>query len=380
MDFGLYLHVPFCRVHCPYCDFVVAAGASWPEERYVSALVAELGRRSGEEPWSGGRVATIYLGGGTPSLFAPESIGRILEAVRARFPVAAGAEVTLEANPENAAVERLSEFRARGVNRLSIGIQSFSPRLLKVLGRLGTAADTLRAVPAARRAGFEDVSLDLIFAVPGQTLDEWRDDLDQAIELAPDHVSAYGLTYEEATPFFALRRDGRLRAVDDDAEAEMFDEARERLPAAGYAAYEVSSFARPGHEARHNAAYWRAVPYLGVGAGAHSYVPEGPRGRRLANERDVAAYVKRALAGGDAVAAEESLDEAQSAREALLLGLRRTAGFSERSFGARFGRPPEEVFPRIPELVEGGLLERAGGRLRLTARGLRVADSVLEAL
>jgi oxygen-independent coproporphyrinogen-3 oxidase len=375
--FGLYVHIPYCRTKCPYCDFNSHAAASWPERRYADALAAELARHAGVEPWRGGRVETIFFGGGTPSLFSPETIGRVLDAVAARFDVAPGAEVTLEANPGTVTAGKLAGFRAAGIGRVSFGIQSFHPHLLKLLGRLHTVDDTRRAVPLAREAGFEEVSVDLIFAVPGQTLDEWRADLDTAIAFRPEHVSAYNLTYEEGTPFFAMRRDGRLRPLDDEIEAAMFLEARERLGRAGYRAYEVSNFALPGHEARHNLNYWHAGAYLGIGAGAVSSHPvAGGGGRRWTNEKDPARYMSRALRDGDAATEVDAIDGRQSRGEFAFLNLRLADGFTEAAFRERFGVDVEEVFPNLEDVVGPGLVDRRDGRLALTPRGLLVGDSV----
>ncbi len=373
---GLYVHIPYCETHCPYCDFNVRVDANFPERRYTDALVAELEHHADGPPWRGATIATIYFGGGTPSLFSVGSIGRVLDAAAKRFLIAERCETSLEANPGTLSLEGLRELRSAGINRLSLGIQSFQPRALKVLGRLQTAEDTLRAVPTARGAGFDDVSLDLMFAIPGQTLEDWRNDLDRATSFAPDHLSAYNLTYEEGTPFFAMRRDGRLRALGDELEAEMFEEARHRLGAAGYRPYEVSNFARRGRESRHNLNYWHAGAYLGIGAGAHSHAPLPSGARRLANEREPDAYVGRVLREGSAIATEERLAARQSAGEFAFLGLRLADGFAEDDFVRRFGSGIDEIFPGTLELVRSGLLERARGRLAFTPRGLLVADSV----
>ncbi len=376
--FGLYVHIPYCRTKCPYCDFNVVAAARWPERRYTDALAAEIAHYAGSPPFAGKRIDTVFFGGGTPSLFSPASIERVLRDADRAFGIASGAEVSLEATPETAGAERLGGYRASGVTRLSFGIESFHPHLLKRLGRLQTAAETRLAVPAARAAGFDNVSLDLMFAIPGQSLDDWRSDLDTAIAMRPDHLSAYNLTYEEGTPFFDLRRAGRLEALDDETEAAMFDEARSRLGAAGYRPYEVSNFTLPGFEARHNLNYWRGGAYLGIGAGAHSHEPL-PRGaRRWSNERDPEVYARRALsAGGGAVAAQETIDLAAAAAEYAFLGLRTAEGLGEEAFRARFGTSLEDLFPDTHRMLGDGLLERtAGGRIALTRRGLLVADSV----
>jgi oxygen-independent coproporphyrinogen-3 oxidase len=339
-------------------------------------VVRELRHYATAAPFAGRRVATVYFGGGTPSLFAPDSIARVLDAAAEGFGVEAGAEVTLEANPEDLSAERLTGLRARGVNRLSIGIQSFVPRHLRRLGRGHTAGDVARAVPAARDAGFDNVSLDLMFAIPDQTPGEWRSDLDAAIALRPDHVSVYGLTYEERTPFHALRNDGRLAPIDEETEHAMFVEARERLGAAGYHAYEISNFARAGFESRHNRNYWRCGDYLGLGAGAHSHAAGSEGARRWWNVRAPEEYVAATLASGAAIDSEERLDSRASASEFFFLALRTCEGADGAEFRARFGREIDEEFPRIAGLVADGLLERDRTRVRLTARGLLLADSV----
>lgn len=375
--FGLYVHIPYCRTHCPYCDFNVVAGARRPERRYTDALLAELAHYAQSPPFAATPLDTVFFGGGTPSLFSPQSIERVLGEARRAFRIDARAEVSLEANPETLTAESLRGYRAAGVNRLSIGIESFQPRLLKRLARLQTAAETRLAVPLARDAGFANVSLDLMFAIPGQTLDDWRSDLDTAIALRPDHLSAYNLTYEEGTPFFDLRRKGRLEALDDDTEAALFEEARARLGAAGYRAYEVSNFALPGFESRHNLNYWRGGAYLGIGAGAHSHEPLRRGARRWSNERDPEIYARRALCAGAAVAAQETIDLPAAAGEYAFLGLRTAEGLEEAAFRARFGASLEELFPETRRMLGEGLLERsAGGRIALTHRGLLLADSV----
>lgn len=379
-SFGLYVHIPYCRAKCPYCDFNVHVVPRRPEDRYVDALVAEVARHAEREPFAGRRIATVYFGGGTPSLFAPRSIERVLAACRRGFVIEPSAEVSLEANPENARVETLRGYLDAGVNRLSFGIESFQPHVLRRLGRMQTAGETRGAVPAAREAGFTNVSLDLMFAVPGQSLADWRNDLDLAVASGAEHLSAYNLTYEEGTPFDELRRSAKLAPLADDVEAAMFETARERLESAGYRAYEVSNFAKPGFESRHNRNYWRVGAYLGIGAGAHSHEPRGCGARRSANEREPERYIRRIREQGVAVASEESLERTAAAGEFVFLHLRTAEGVDEESFASRFRATVDELFPAIRALVDEGLLERAEpSYIRLTRRGLLVADSVFTA-
>jgi oxygen-independent coproporphyrinogen-3 oxidase len=392
--FSLYVHIPYCHSKCPYCDFNSYAAASWPEEDYVRALLSEMRRRAGEAPWAGRRVKTIFFGGGTPSLFRPESIGALIAAAERSFGVESGAEVTLEANPGTVNAAKLSGMRAAGVNRMSFGAQSFNPATLKFLGRIHSADDTREAARLAHRAGFERLNLDLIFAVPGQTAGDVLADIDAAAALGPDHISAYNLTFEEGTAFFTEMKRGRIRPLDSDRQAEMYAAVRGELPRRGYAMYEISNYAPPGHEARHNLSYWRAESYLGLGAGAHSFARDeaasdsaGPfgltrgGGRRWWNERLPARYVERALRDGLAEAGAERADARTAMGEFVFLNLRLREGFALADFAERFARSFDDVFgTRAARLFEGGLMFRESDRIFLSDRGLEVADSVFAEL
>ena len=374
--FALYVHIPWCRHVCPYCDFNVYAQQRPPEADYTAALVRELGTWAARPSFAGRHVASVYVGGGTPSLFSADVIGRIIAAADRTFGIVAAAEVTLEANPGTVTRDTLAAHRAAGVNRLSLGVQSFAPHLLAALGRDHTPDDTHAAMTAARAAGFENVSMDLIFAIPGSTLADWAHDLERTIALAPAHVSAYALTFEERTPYHAWRRTGRIRAVDEDDEAAMAELAGERLATAGYARYEISSWARPGRASAHNQRYWDGSPYLGLGAGAHSFAAEPSPARRWSNIRLPAAYMDAVTVGGVAVAEEHPLDVEQARADFVFTGLRRIVGVDATAFAARFGLPLADAFPHVPGLVRDGLLEWAGARLRLSPHGLRFADTV----
>jgi oxygen-independent coproporphyrinogen-3 oxidase len=360
---------------CPYCDFNVVASASPPESGYVATLVAEMRAWAADDRWRGRPLQSVYVGGGTPSLFSPASVAAVLEAAARDFGIADGAEITLEANPGTVTGTSLAGYRAAGVNRLSLGAQSFQPHLLRTLGRDHAARDTHEAMAAARAAGFGNVSLDLIFAVPDATPADWEADLHAAIALAPEHVSAYALTYEAGTPFHTWRTSGRLSPIDDDTEAAMAETTDALLAAAGYQRYEISSWARPGFASRHNQSYWDGSDYLGLGAGAHSFTA-GPPARRWANTRPPDAYRDEIARTGTAVDQQELLTPAQAESDAVITGLRRLIGVDTTAFAHRFGRPLEEAFPQLPRLVEDGLLERAGNHVRLTPRGLTFADTV----
>ena len=373
--FALYVHVPWCRHVCPYCDFNVYASAEPPEAPYVEALATELATRAQSAPWQGRTLRSVYLGGGTPSLLSVEAVAKVIDAAARAFGLAPGAEVSIEANPGGLAVERLSGYRGAGVTRLSLGAQSFTPTHLRTLGRDHTVEDIAAAVGAAREAGFDNVSLDLIFGVPGCTVTEWEADLAAALALRPPHVSAYSLTYEEATPFFAWRAKGRIASVGEDDEAAMAEATGDALEAAGLARYEISSWARPGYESRHNLAYWDGSDYLGIGAGAHSYAHAPAWGRRWSNERIPERYIA-AVDRGDAVASSETLSFDMAAAEFLFLGLRESDGVDPDVFARRFGRTLDDVHPEIVGYRADGFLEERAGRLALSERGLLVADSI----
>jgi putative oxygen-independent coproporphyrinogen III oxidase len=377
MSFSLYIHIPWCQSKCPYCDFNSHAAAVWPEDEYVCALIAEIDRRAGDAPWRGETLRTIFIGGGTPSLFDPRSIARLLDFAQLRFGFEPGIEITLEANPGTVDSAKLAGMRAAGINRLSFGAQSFNPAILKFLGRIHSAEQTREAARAAHRAGFERLNLDLIFAVPGQTVSDIRADLAEAIALGPDHISAYNLTFEEGTAFFTELKRGRIRPLPSDEQAAMYELVREELPRCGFPIYEISNYAQPGHEARHNLTYWRGQSYLGVGAGAHSFAGAGAGGRRWWNERIPARYSAAALAGGIAEAGSETVDAAIAAGEFVFLNLRLREGFALSDFAARFGVTFDTRFgEQAASLFDAKLLLREDGRIRLTDRGLELADSI----
>jgi len=370
--FSLYIHIPYCQAKCPYCDFNSHAAQQWPEQRYVDALRGEMRQYAQETQWAGAEVATIFFGGGTPSLFAATSIGAILDAAANLWPIADDVETTLEANPGTITLDKLAGFRAAGVNRMSFGVQSFAPHHLRTLGRIHHATEGLATVGLARRAGFSRVSIDLMFALPHQSLAEWEADLAQACALGPDHISAYNLTYEEGTPFHQWRATGLLRQLPEEIEVAMFTRTQEILAAAEYRQYEISNYARAGQASRHNLNYWQSGPYLGVGAGAHSYGGS----YRWNNEKSPGKYLQAVEADGHARVFHETLDERQARGEFVFLGLRCLDGFNDAAFRGRFGDSFPTVFPHASELRANGLLEVAADQWRLTSRGLLVADSV----
>jgi len=377
---SLYVHIPYCQRKCPYCDFNSYGTAAWPEDRYTEALLREIRYAAGITAWADQEIATIFFGGGTPSLFAPVSIARVLAGVGDWFPITCDAEITLEANPGTVARDALQCLRIAGVNRMSFGAQSFNDRHLATLGRAHGAEAAREAVELARQAGFGDINTDLIFGIPGQSVADWIADLDAATSLAPEHISAYNLTYEQGAPFHAWRADGQLRPVSEDDEAEMFTEAARVLRMAGYEHYEISNYALPGKECRHNLTYWRRQPYLGVGAGAHSFAAAAPYGCRWANARPPEQYMELVSNQGHAVVMNEKPNREQAIGEFLLLGLRLSDGVACDRFTALFGTPPEQALPALGWLVEAGLVETVEARIRLTSKGVLQADSVCAAL
>jgi oxygen-independent coproporphyrinogen-3 oxidase len=382
LPLGLYVHFPFCGVRCPYCDFAVDTRAEIPHEVYADAVIAELGARRG---WFEGAspLVSVYFGGGTPGLWRPAALARVLAAARATFgddPL----EVTVEANPGEVDAEHLGALRAAGVNRLSLGLQALDDGLLRALGRNHDGAAGPAAVRAARAAGFDNLSVDLMFGVPGQSLDDWRRAVDGVIALGPEHVSAYALTIERGTAFGALDRARRLQRPDDEAVAEMFEHARAALAAAGLAPYEVSSYARPGRRSRHNGLYWSGAPYLGVGASAASFRPlRDGTGRRFSSPRATDTYLRAARAAGGAPpvvhAERRSADDLEN--EALWLGLRTTDGVDRAAHRARHGRDPlAGREPAARRCVDAGWLAADEACLRLTPRGFLFADEVASRL
>ena len=385
--FSLYVHIPYCQAKCPYCDFNSYAAQQWPETEYVDALCAEMRHYAQRPPWNDAQVQTVFFGGGTPSLFAPASIATILNQAAGLWRHAPDVEVTLEANPGTVSRDKLAALRAVGVNRMSFGVQSFAARHLRTLGRIHSAEEARVAVRSALHAGFDNVSVDLIFALPEQTLEEWESDLADATRLGVHHISAYNLTYEEGTPFHHWRAQGTLRQLPEETEVAMFTRTQGFLGAAGYQQYEVSNYARPGYACRHNLNYWRAGEYLGVGAGAHSYQApstavagagevDGGWGWRWNNEKNPGRFMQAVATQGHARIASEALDERQARGEFVFLGLRCRDGVPAAAFQQRFGTDLPAAFPRVVDLCDAGLLQHTDGRWRLTPHGLLLADSV----
>ncbi|MCU0898586.1 MAG: radical SAM family heme chaperone HemW [Burkholderiales bacterium] len=368
---SLYVHVPWCVRKCPYCDFNShEARGSLPEDDYVDALVADL-ESALPSVW-GRRVYTVFFGGGTPSLFAARSIERLLAAIRARVPLDANAEITMEANPGTFESEKFRDFRAAGVNRLSIGIQSFSPRHLEALGRIHDGREAHRAVEIAQ-AHFENFNLDLMYALPGQTQSEARRDAQAAVASGAPHVSAYHLTIEPNTLF--ARRPPPI--PDEDAAAAIQDTVEGALTGAGYVHYETSAYAKPGRESRHNLNYWRFGDYLGIGAGAHAKISFPDRIVREARARTPGEYMRR-VAEGTQVVERRELTRTELPFEFMMNAMRLAAGFETALFAERTGLPVSVAEAPLALAEAKGLIERDALRIRPTERGRRFLNDLLE--
>lgn len=368
-----YVHVPFCAHHCGYCDFAIAVGKDDLIELYLDALAAELSTLGEPRP-----LRTLFLGGGTPTHLSAAQLERLLSTVLRWLPLRNGgeSEFSIECNPDTLTADKIAVLADRGVNRVSLGAQSFHGDLLRVLERAHDAKEIARAVERVRRR-IDNVSLDLIFAIPGQTPEQWRADLDHALALEPDHLSTYGLTYEKGTPLWKRRRRGQVRPLGEDAELALYALAIDVLEAAGFEHYEISNFAWPGRRCRHNQVYWANEAYFGFGMGAARYV----LGRREVNTRDLHRYIRRALSGESVTWQSEQLPPEERARETMAVQLRRAEGIDRAAFRTQTGFDLDAVAGEaLPRHVEQGFLLDDGCGVRLSRRGKYVADAVIERL
>ncbi len=368
-NIALYIHFPFCRRRCGYCSFVSYEGGESEIPAYLNALKAEMARRSG-----GQGVRSIFFGGGTPSLLSAGQVGDILSTAGSLFAVDEGAEVTIEANPGTVSGDYLASLRALGVDRLSLGVQSLNDAELALLGRIHTGAEARDAVRQARSSGFANLNLDLIYGLPGQTLGDWRNTLEEAMGMGPEHLSLYALSLEAGTPMAEAIGEQRLPAIDPDLSADQYELAEDLLLKDGYRHYEISNWARPGRECRHNITYWRNQPYLGVGVGAHSYL----KGHRIANTESLDGYL---AAFSGRVPPVPDLDEEigpdLALAETVILGLRLDGGVCVDDIRSRFGIDILARYrPQIEEMAGHGLLESAGRHLQLTRRGRLLSNEV----
>lgn len=411
---GVYAHIPFCSSKCPYCDFSSVAGAPPPEEDYTGCLLSEIKAVLTDEAvsLSGARLSSIYIGGGTPSLFSPSSIGRLTERIASLIPPSGPIEATIEVNPESITADKLKGYLRSGINRVSVGVQSFNVLELKTLGRPHSPERAVEVVRLCREAGFANTGIDLIFGVPGQGLGSWEETIEKALAIRPEHISLYGLTIEEGTPYGSIygrggtigvegRKPGvrRLAAPSqiftiqhahaggtrgvpplpsEEEESRMYSYAVAALKGSGYVHYEISNFSLPGFESVHNSNYWKGVDYIGLGASAHSYYSTPGWGRRLWNEKGPFKYISLIKDKGRAVQGSEALSREEAMTESVILGLRMLEeGLDERSFTERFGASPEEAFKEgLKGLIKEGLIKRRGESLVLTERGIMISNEV----
>lgn len=370
---SIYIHIPFCVRKCAYCDFTSFPGRGAQMEAYLSAVCREMRAQAaffGRRP-----VRTVFLGGGTPTLMSGDQARRLLDALRMCFDVAPDAEITMEGNPGTVTAQSLAAYRAAGVNRLSLGVQSLDDGMLAAIGRIHTAAQAHEAVALARAAGFDNVNLDLMLGLPGQSVAQWERTLDEAITLVPEHLSCYSLIVEEGTPLSTQLERGECAPLpDEDALCRMDEITAERTAQAGFARYEVSNYAKPGRECRHNIVYWACEPYLGLGCAAHSDMD----GRRFYNPSDWAGYLQMAECGSTERPQEGENTRQDRMFERMMMGLRMVRGVDCARFARDFGAQPEEIWKEALERdLQVGLMAREGDFLRLTQRGMQVMNSVL---
>jgi oxygen-independent coproporphyrinogen-3 oxidase len=376
MDLGVYIHFPYCRALCPYCNFNSHVVASIPHRAYADAIIGELRTRAAAV--RGRRLVSVYFGGGTPGLWQPDEVQRVLAAVEEELGPLGDSEITVEVNPGSLDENALPALRAAGANRLSVGCQSLHDRHLHRLGRLHSAADALRVLRLGREAAFRSMTADFLFALPDQSLEEWVADLDRIAALGVPHLSLYNLTIEPETPLASWVRRGQIVPATDDLEADMLVAARARLRAAGYEHYEISNYALPGHRAVHNSLYWLGAEYLGLGAGAHGFVRTDRGGFRFADVDDPADYMARVAAGALPEAWREHRTREDLVLEMIMTGLRWLDGLDFTAFARKTGCDLRKAYPDVlVSLEQDGLAEISPERLRLTESGLLLLNRVV---
>ena len=367
---GLYIHIPFCKQKCAYCDFYSLAGNENRMDAYTDALCADLTEQS--QYVGAYRVDTVYFGGGTPSYLGEKRLARILKTILKKYTVAKDAEITLEANPDSATDwKALRALRRAGFNRISLGMQSGRDEELRDIGRIHTAAQTRQAVENCRKAGFENLSLDLIYGLPGQTMERWQENLAAAVALQPQHLSCYGLKVEEGTPLFARKDSANL--PDDEAQADFYLYTVEYLRATGYAQYEISNFARPGKESRHNLKYWQLGEYMGFGPGAHSDLG----GVRYAYDRSLDAYIRGVETHAPVFSEQDRIPAADRDTEWVMLGLRTVSGLDPKEFERRFRRRFACFLPFLNQCAQAGYALEEEGRWHLTPKGFLLSNQII---
>jgi oxygen-independent coproporphyrinogen-3 oxidase len=374
MPFSLYLHLPFCRRKCPYCDFYKKVPKSGERELFLKALLSEMDLAATKIQWLNGGAQTIYFGGGTPSLHPSEEIAQVLTRASELWGIANTAEITLEVNPGTVTLDCLRKFKSFGINRLSIGVQSFSQRKLGLLYRDHTVSDSLQCENDARSAGFENLSLDLIFGIPGESIAEWRNDLDSALKLDPEHISLYNLEFHDGTPYENWRKSGRLKPLEEDSEADMYLLAHDVLTAKGFEHYEVSNYSRPGFRAVHNSAYWQQKAYLGLGPSAHSF--DGVN-LRTENVADLTAYLSAVWVSNLPISTQTRNSEIEQQEEWVSLSLRLRDGIAYNNAILNIGaQKAQDLWRRAAALPEH-LRTLTDSNFGLTPQGWFKENSVM---
>jgi len=363
---GIYVHVPFCSSRCVYCGFYSTTGLEL-RDRYVDAVCREIKMRPSAE-----HISTIYLGGGTPSQLSPTHLKRILDTIYIYNKVETDAEITMEANPDDVTSEFLAMLKQLPINRISMGTQTFDDERLKFLHRRHTASQVPEAVSALRQAGFKNISIDLIYGFPNQTLEEWKEDIDKALRLDVEHISTYCLMYEEGTALYRLLEQGKVQEIDEELERQMYYTLIDRLESAGYEHYEISNFARKGYRSRHNSSYWQGVPYIGIGAAAHSYDIK----TRSWNVADIRKYIE-GMERGERISDEETLDEDTRYNDAITVALRTSDGLD---LGKLSEKQRRYCMANAQRHIDANLLKLNGNNLALTKEGLFVSDMVMSDL
>ena len=367
-EISLYIHIPFCVRKCLYCDFPSFPGMDGMFEDYVRRLCREMGEAA--PSFQGIGVKSVFFGGGTPSILPPALMGRIMDKIMSAYDVNSDAEISMEANPGTLDAAKLREYKSMYFNRLSMGLQAWQDRLLERLGRIHSVGEFEDNFLQARDAGFKNINVDLMFSLPGQTMDDWQETLEKVIRLDPEHISAYSLIIEEGTPFFDMYEKGQITETDENTDRRMYYLAKEMLSDKGFRQYEISNFAKEGFECRHNITYWRTEEYRGFGLGAHSYVD----GTRFHNSADMKEY----MAGGGRLDMEKLTPE-EMQEEFMFMGLRMNEGISREEFLKRFKTDITSVYGQeISELISEGLLTENKGRISLTDRGVDVSNQVFE--
>lgn len=372
----LYVHIPFCKKKCRYCDFLSFAGEEWTQETYTQALIREIGAWRGKE---NKKVSSVFVGGGTPSILSVRRMEEIFEALRESFFLAEDAEITIECNPGTLEKEKLEVYKCLGVNRLSLGLQSAKNEELRLLGRIHTWETFLESFQMARKAGFENLNVDLISALPGQTVESWRETLEKTIALSPEHISAYSLIIEEGTPFYQeYEEDAKIREAggdpqflpSEDAERQMYEDTEKILGNAGYSRYEISNYAKPGMACQHNMGYWQRKEYIGLGLGASSLYREG----RWRNPENLLEYCNRKQDMPERKDLQK-LSRKDQMEETMFLGLRLMEGVEEEAFFREFGCTCREVYGEVLDRLEDqGLLKEENGRIFLTSHGIDISN------